>query len=98
MTPPAKPKLKKNRTQQSMWLMLGSAMLLSLGGFAAIAQQSMTPAVTSAEAASIQVVELPTPVPDTGVTVSRPSVAQSAPSTNNLRHIARPVMRSHSSN
>ena len=98
MSTPIKPKPKKARTQQSMWLMLGSAMLLSLGGFAVIAQQSMTPTVSTADAASIQVVELPTPVAESNVPVSRPSVAQSAPSTNNLRHITRPVMRSHSSN
>lgn len=94
-TPKAKP--KKTRTQQSMWLMLGGAMLLSLAGFAVIADQSMPPVATAVDSTAIQVVELPTAVAQTNV-VTRPSVAQSAPSVNNLRRVTRPVMRSRSSN
>lgn len=98
MTHTSKPKPKKARIQQSMWLMLGSAMLLSLGGFAVIAQHSMPAATGTIDASALQVVELPTAVTQSAsASTDRPSVAQ-APSTNTLRRVTRPVMRSHSSN
>ena len=92
---PVKP--KKARPLHSMWLMLGSAMLVSLAGFAVIAEQSMPATATTAADANIQVVELPAPAAASSSS-NRPSVAQAAPSTSNLRKVTRPVMRSHSSN
>lgn len=96
-TTPIKP--KKARPQHSMWLMLGGAMFVSLAGFAVIAEQNMPITATTAADANIQVVELPPPATASASTSSsRPSIAQAAPSTNTLRKVTRPVMRSHSSN
>lgn len=88
---------KQARKQHSMWLMLGGAVMLSLAGFAVIAEQSQA-AQDQVNASALQVVDLPTPLTaDARTSASRPSTAQ-APSTNNLRHVTRPVMRSRSSN
>jgi hypothetical protein len=103
---PAKPVAKKSRKQQSMWLMLGGASLLSIFGWALLTAQS-TPVPIPATALNLQVVELPTPVPQASgpAASTRPNIAQARssqvqvvqPSTP-LRRVARPVMRSHSSN
>jgi len=103
---PTKPVTKKSRKQQSMWLMLGGASLLSVFGWAMLTEQS-TPLPTPTTALNIQVVELPTAVPQasgpiaparSNVAQARPSVVQVARPSGTLRRVARPVMRSHSSN
>lgn len=103
---PTKPIAKKSRNQQSMWLMLGGASLLSVFGWALLTEQS-TPVPATATALNIQIVELPTAVPQASgpIAPSRPNMAQARPSQGQvvrpstpLRRVARPVMRSHSSN
>lgn len=103
---PTKPVAKKSRKQQSMWLMLGSASLLSVFGWALLTEQS-NPVPAPATALNLQVVELPTAVPQASgpIAPARPNVAQARPSvvqvarpSGTLRRVSRPVMRSHSSN
>jgi hypothetical protein len=103
---PTKPVAKKLRKQQSMWLMLGGASLLSVFGWALLTEQS-NPVPAQAKALNLQVVELPTAVPQasgpiaparSNVAQARPSVVQVARPSSTLRRVARPVIRSHSSN
>lgn len=102
----AKPIAKKSRKQQSMWLMLGGASLLSVFGWAMLTEQS-TPVPATAPTLNLQVVELPTAVPQASgpIAPSRPNMAQARSSvvqvarpSGTLRRVSRPVMRSHSSN
>jgi hypothetical protein len=103
---PAKPIAKKTRKQQSMWLMLGGASLLSIFGWALLTEQN-TPVPVPATTLNLQVVELPTAIPQASgpIAPNRPNMAQARPSqvqvarpSGTLRHVTRPVMRSHSSN
>ena len=102
---PTKPVAQKSRKQQSMWLMLGSASLLSVFGWALLTEQN-TPIPVPATALNLHVVELPTAVPQASgpVAPTRPNVAQARPNqvqvarpSGTLRRVTRPVMRSHSS-
>jgi hypothetical protein len=104
---PTKPVAKKSRKQQSMWLMLGGASLLSVFGWAMLTEQS-TPVPTPATALDLQVVRIAHgstsgQVADShrlvrNVAQARPNQVQVARPSGTLRRVSRPVMRSRSSN
>ncbi|NBU64328.1 MAG: hypothetical protein EBS29_07510 [Chloroflexia bacterium] len=101
-----KPTAKKSRKQHSMWLMLGGASLLSIFGWAFLTEQN-TPLPAATAALNLQVVDLPTAVPQVSgpIAPTHPNAAQARPNQDQvarpsspLRHVTRPVLRSHSSN
>jgi len=84
---------RTKKPQQSIWLMLGSAIALSLGGWAAIIMQNTTHADIP------NVVELPPAAPTPSDTQTVHPVAQDvAQSTTQTTHQVRPMLRSRSSN
>jgi hypothetical protein len=100
MNKPTKPK----KQPQSIWLMLGSAVLLSLGGWVAIINQTGDP--REAHIPVPTVIELPpvqssaprshnTAAPQANAPANNETAAQS--SSSRLRQV-RPMMRSRSSN
>ena len=95
--------LKLKKQPQSIWLMLGSAVLLSLGGWVAIVHQTSGPDANHAPVPTV--VELPPPsqaqtaphttAANTHVPTTNETTAQSH--TSHLRQV-RPMLRSRSSN
>ena len=90
---------KTPRKQQSVWLMLGGAMLVSVFGWAGIVRQTEGTIQGDALPLDIAVVELP------AARTTHQTVAANAPAPTNritasapLRQVTRPVLRSRSSN
>jgi hypothetical protein len=95
----ANPAQKTPRKQQSVWLMLGGAMLVSVFGWAGIVRQTEGTVQSDPLPLDIAVVELPVaqaalrigsaqaPAPTNRTTIAAP-----------LRQVTRPVLRSRSSN
>ena len=87
------------RKQQSVWLMLGGAMLVSVFGWAGIVRQTEGTVQSAPLPLDIAVVELP------AVRTTQQTVAAQVPAPTNrtnaaapLRQVTRPVLRSRSSN
>ncbi|MFM2308040.1 MAG: hypothetical protein RLY87_160 [Chloroflexota bacterium] len=94
----ANPPAKTPRTQQSVWLMLGGALLVSVFGWAAIVRQTEGPSEVDAPPVQLTVVELPaSPNAARGVVAQAPQPANTTAAAP-LRRVTRPVMRSRSSN
>lgn len=95
----ANPNVKTPRTQHSVWLLLGGALLVSVFGWAGIVRQTEGSVNSAAEPMNLAVVELPS-----AQTSERGSVAQAPIASNRattsapLRRVTRPVLRSRSSN
>ena len=95
----ANPVQKTPRKQQSVWLMLGGAMLVSVFGWAGIVRQTEGTIQSEPLPLAITVVELP------AARTTHQTVASQAPAPTNrttsavpLRQVTRPVLRSRSSN
>lgn len=95
----AHPTQKTPRKQQSVWLMLGGAMLVSVFGWAGFVRQTEGTTQSEPLPLDIAVVELPE------ARTTHQTVAAQAPAPSNritaaapLRQVTRPVLRSRSSN
>jgi hypothetical protein len=95
----AHPTTKTPRKQQSVWLMLGGAMLISVFGWAGIVRQSEGPLQNDTSPIELAVVELPVPQSSSrGVIAQAPVTANRTTDAAPLRHVTRPVLHTHSSN
>ena len=91
--------LKTSRTQHSVWLMLGGAMLVSVFGWAGIVRQTEGTAHIDAQPIELTIVELPVPLSaERGVAAQAPVTTSRVANSPPLRRVTRPVINTRSSN